>query len=213
MERLKEIIERLKVLNDSLENGEGTDETKAEILTLETEKAELEKKNEEPKGKTFTQEQLDNIIKDRLERFTKKAEEDRKQAEELAKLSEKERAKAELEIKKKEFEDERKLFYKERLELQTSKELDKLGIPISFTNYVMGDNAEETQANITDFTKLWESELEKRRIDAMKGKTPGSGENTPKNPFTAEHFNLTEQGRLFREDPERAKLLQQQAKK
>lgn len=35
---------------------------------------------------------------------------------------------------------------------------------------------------------------------------------TPKNPWSKEHFNLTEQGRILREDPERAKILMEEAK-
>lgn len=209
---LTKIVNRLKEINDLFENDKGTDELKTEKAALEKEKAELEEKNNEPKGKTFTQEELDIIIQTRLDRAMKKAEEDRKQAEELAKLSEKERAKKELEIKEKELEEEKKKFYKERLELQTTRELGKLGLPIEFTEYVLGENAEETQTRIASFHKLWEEELEKRRIGAMKGKTPGGGTSGDKNPFSKEHFNLTEQGRIFREDPEKAKLLQKQAK-
>lgn len=43
-----------------------------------------------------------------------------------------------------------------------------------------------------------------------KGGTPTPEVN--KNPFSKEHFNLTEQGRLFREDPELAKKLKELAK-
>lgn len=156
---------------------------------------------EEKQEKTFTQDQLDKIIQDRLDRAMKKADEDRKQAEELAKLSEKERAKKELEIKEKELEEERKLFYRERLELQTSKELDKLGLPIAFTEYVMGANAEETQTRITEFTKVWETELEARRIESMKGKTPeiGASKGLTKEEF--DKMNYKERTKLYSENP------------
>ena len=145
-------------------NIEGIEETQPEKI-----------EEEEKQGKTFTQEELDKIIQDRLDRAMKKAEEKRIETEQLAKLSERDRSKRELEIKEKELESERKLFYRERLELQTSKELDKLGLPISFTTYVMGDNAEETQVRLTEFAKLWETELQARRIESMKGKTPEIG--------------------------------------
>lgn len=45
----------------------------------------------------------------------------------------------------------------------------------------------------------------------LKGRKPHeSGQNPPgvKNPWSKEHFNLTEQGRLLKEDPELAKQLQ-----
>lgn len=152
--------------------------------TQPTEEKEEEKIEEEKK---FTQEELDEIIQKRLDRAMKKAEEERKQAEELAKLSEKERAEKELELKEQELERERKEFQKERLELQTTKELDKIGLPIAFTKFVIGSNAEETHENIKSFNELWEAELDKRRLDAMKGKTPTSGKSA--GATTQEEFN------------------------
>lgn len=46
--------------------------------------------------------------------------------------------------------------------------------------------------------------------EGLKGHTPPNPPGTPptKNPFSKEHWNLTEQGRLFREEPEKAKQLQ-----
>ena len=46
--------------------------------------------------------------------------------------------------------------------------------------------------------------------EGLKGQTPPSPPGTPpvKNPFSKDHWNLTEQGRLFREEPEKAKQLQ-----
>lgn len=46
--------------------------------------------------------------------------------------------------------------------------------------------------------------------DGLRGNTPPNPPGTPpvKNPFSKEYWNLTEQGRLFREEPERAKQLQ-----
>lgn len=46
--------------------------------------------------------------------------------------------------------------------------------------------------------------------EGLKGNTPPNPPGTPpvKNPFSKDHWNLTEQGRLFREEPEKAKQLQ-----
>lgn len=175
------------------------EEIKDETMQEETQpKIEEEVKKE----KTFTQEELNSIVQDRVAKLTKKSEDDKKQAEELAKLSEKERAAKEIEIKQQEFEEERKVFYRERLELQTSKELDKLGLPIAFTSYVMGENAEETQTRITEFTKVWETELEKRRLDAMKSKTPGSGTVSTVTKEQFDKMQYTEQTKLYNENIE-----------
>jgi len=53
--------------------------------------------------------------------------------------------------------------------------------------------------------------------DKLKGRDPSLGNGsldpwTKKNPFSKEHFNLTEQGKLLREDPELARKLQELAK-
>lgn len=53
--------------------------------------------------------------------------------------------------------------------------------------------------------------------DSLKGRDPHPGgdpaePSAKKNPFSKEHFNLTEQGRLYREDPELAKKLKELAK-
>ena len=48
----------------------------------------------------------------------------------------------------------------------------------------------------------------------LRGRTPHQDQTTPpstKNPWKSETFNLTEQGRLLKEDPELAKKLKQQA--
>jgi len=50
--------------------------------------------------------------------------------------------------------------------------------------------------------------------EGLKGRKPHGGGNPPptnKNPFSKEHFNLTEQGRLLRDDPELYKQLKAQA--
>lgn len=46
--------------------------------------------------------------------------------------------------------------------------------------------------------------------DGLAGRTPPNPPGTPpvKNPFNKDYWNLTEQGRLFREEPEKAKQLQ-----
>lgn len=168
-----------------------------ETDNIEVEEEKVTQPEIEVVEKTFTQEDMDRIIKDRLERATKKADADRKQAEELAKLSEKERATKELEIKEQEFEDERKQFYKERLELQTSKELDKLGLPIAFTNYVMGENAEETNEKIKLFSELWDKELSSRRIESMKSGTPRTGATSTVTKEQFEEMDYGDRNELF----------------
>lgn len=221
MDKLTEINERLKEINTLIENDEGTDELKEEKETLEAKKAELSGDDSGKGDKLFTQEELDAVVEKRIarekvkqEELKKQAEREKKQAEELAKLSAEERTKKEFEIEQENFKRQQQEFYRERLELQTTKELDERDLPVSFAKYVIGEDAETTQERINEFEGLWEKELERRRVDAMRGTTPAKGEQPGfKNPFSKEHLNLTEQGRLIREEPEKAKALQKQAKK
>lgn len=57
---------------------------------------------------------------------------------------------------------------------------------------------------------LKESDEYQFYADGLRGNTPPNPPGTPptKNPFSKDHWNLTEQGRLFREEPEKAKQLQ-----
>ncbi len=55
--------------------------------------------------KTFTQQEVDNLIQKRLDRALKKAQEEKEEAEKLAKMSEAERQKALFEKEKAEFEE------------------------------------------------------------------------------------------------------------
>ncbi|WP_431811398.1 phage scaffolding protein [Lysinibacillus sp. FW12] len=59
-------------------------------------------------------------------------------------------------------------------------------------------------------TALKESDEYQFYADGLRGNTPPNPPGTPtvKNPFSKDHWNLTEQGRLFREEPEKAKQLQ-----
>lgn len=64
--------------------------------------------------------------------------------------------------------------------------------------------------------KLQESDPYLFGEDTVSGKNPGEGkkrstDDFKKNPWSEEHFNLTEQGRILREDPEQAKRLKAQA--
>lgn len=206
-------------LNEINEMNE--DDLTDEIIEERDGLIEQQSKAGEQGGKTFTQEELDAIVEKRLARekskrdeLKKTAEREKKQAEELAKLSAEERAKKEFEIQQEDFKRQQNEFYRERLELQTTKELDERNLPVSFAQYVLGEDAESTQQRMNEFEAVWEKELEKRRVDAMRGTSPATGKKVvANNPFSKEHLNLTEQGRIIREDPERAKALKAQANK
>lgn len=63
----------------------------------------------------------------------------------------------------------------------------------------------------------WEASLEKavneRLVSSVDNPLGGTSKPSGSNPFAKESFNLTEQGRLLRTDPEKAKVLKAQANK
>lgn len=144
-----------------------------------------DKKYEDTKDedKTFTQEELNQKIKDRLAREKAKFEEEyknklaleKKEAERLAKLGEDEREKEILRIAKEEFETERLTFLREKLELQVTKELAEKGLPITFASLLVTDDADTSLENIKAFEKKWQEALEKAVVEKLKGTSPKVG--------------------------------------
>lgn len=165
----------------------------------------------EPKpGKTYTQEELEEIIKQRLVREKKAAEKAIKEAEKLAKMNEDQKKQYELEKLQKELEEYKKKDAYYALSKEASKMLSEKGITADdeLLSFVVKDDAEGTQSSVNAFVALINTKVEEGVKKALAGKPPKVNPNPGlKNPFSKEHFNLTEQGRLKREDPERYKTL------
>ncbi len=103
----------------------------------------------------------------------------RSEGEKLAKMNADERAKAKFETDKKKFESERAKYEAERLEFEAVKQLSENKLPVSFAKMCVGENAEETKANIEGFKTAWNDALQNAVNDRMRGTTPkaGNGEN------------------------------------
>lgn len=91
------------------------------------------------------------------------------------------------------------------------------GLPVELVSYFVGQDEDSTVNNLTALENIWQQALEKAVADKFKdnGRTPNSGSsNAPGqiNPWKNETFNLTEQGRLLRENAELAKQMMAQAK-
>ena len=96
--------------------------------------------------------------------------------------------------------------------LATQKEL-----PVELVSYFVGQDEDTTVSNLTAVENIWQQHLQKAVEEKFKENgrilpnTGGEG-NGQINPWKRETFNLTEQGRLLRDNPELAKQLQAQAK-
>lgn len=154
---------------------------------------------------------VDSIVKSKRSRWQKELEEEKNEAARLAKLSEEERQQALIQKEKDDFEKEKTVFRQEQLLVEKGKQLQEIGIPSTFAARIQGDTAEEAIKDVKSFKAEWDKALEAAVNEKLKSSvdTPlGAGaENVANNPFAKDTFNLTEQGRLLREDPEKAKTL------
>lgn len=183
---------------------------------------EITQQQENP---TYTQEELDAKLQSETDKrvsqalktaqdkwmkeYEAKLEAEKTEAEKLAKMSESERQQAELNKMKQDFDNERKLFMREKLELQTVKELSAMSLPTDFSTYVMADTAEQIKENIGKFKTQWETALEKAVNEKLQGTTPKTATQQG-TVVTKEQFkkmSIQEKTALFNEDPELYKQL------
>lgn len=137
------------------------------------------KQSEEPIEKTFTQEQVNQIIKKRLEKekekFREELEAEKNEAERLAKMSASER---EIELLKKDrekFELEKQQFARERMLMETNKQMIQRNLPTDFAEYLLSDSAEKTLDNINQFQKTWDMAIN----NAVNAKLAGTSPTLP----------------------------------
>lgn len=160
---------------------------------------------------------VDSIIKSKRSRWQKELEEEKNEAARLAKLSEEERQQALIQKEKDDFEKEKIAFRREQLLVEKGKQLQEVGIPSNFASRIQGDTAEEAMKDVKAFKFEWDKAVEaavNKKLEAsIDSPLGGASKNVSSNPFAKETFNLTEQGRLFKTNPEKAKTLQALAKK
>jgi len=189
---------------DSPENPNNPDNGESETpKKIELTEEELQKRIESEADKKL--EKALKTARAKWEKeFQEKLEQEKKEAERLAKLSEKERK--EEELKKREEELERRLKELERKELKADAVgvLNEKGLPVEFADFLIAENAEKTLENINLFKEKFDAAVAQKVKEALAGTPPKKNptDNNFKNPFSKEYWNLTEQGRLKRENPE-----------
>ena len=177
--------------------------------------------------KTYTEEEVQAMLQKETDRKTTKAletakskweaeyqaklETEKSEAEKLAKMSEAERFNAELLKQKDAFESERAQFNREKLELQTVKELAAEGLPTEFSSYVLADSAETIKENIKTFKTKWQAEIEKAVDERLQGRTPKTANKPNGEVITKEQFSkmgYAERLALYNSNPDLYEQLQ-----
>lgn len=157
----------------------------------------------------FTQEEVNNIVEKRLNKEKNKWKNEVDQAKRLAEMSAEERAREEFRIKQQQFEEEKAAFEKEKLLVQTQKELSAKNVPVEFADMLVKEDAEATKAAIDAFAQLYNQSVEKGVSNKMKGRPPKT-KQTPSDGLDRAAFmklSLAEQQKMAKENPERYKEL------
>lgn len=186
--------------------------------------------DDDPKPIVFnTQEELDKLIEGRVaktRKSLKKEFDDSLSAEvkkalseekDLSKLSKEDREKVELAKREQKIADQEKQFALREQKYQAIDELQERNLPKDFADVFVVEDAEKTLENIKSFESAFnaavDARVEEAVADALKGKGPKRKGNAGNmvNPFAKDTFNLTDQGKLLKENPELYKTLKAQA--
>lgn len=193
---------------DDAEDIDNQDNTKDDAQDIQA-----EDKNNQTDTNTFTQEQVDKMIKDRISRAEKDKEKAIKEAEKLAKMSADQKKEYEFEKLQKENEELKKAQNRYELGKEATRILSESNIVATdeVLDFVVREDAETTNASVKAFSELVDKVVEEKVKEKLKGTSPKrqQGNNSGfKNPWSKEHFNLTEQGKIIKDDPALAKQLQ-----
>ncbi|MGH0775285.1 DUF4355 domain-containing protein [Bacillus mobilis] len=136
--------------------------------------------------------------------YKTKLEVEKTEAEKLAKMSEAEKLQVQFNKEKEEFENERKQFLREKLELETVKQLSALDLPVGFSRFILGADAETTKSNIDSFSSLWQQAIEVTVDKKLQGHTPKAASGSVMT-MTREDFaklSYSDRRELYSKNPE-----------
>lgn len=176
------------------------------------------------KGKLFTQEELDAIIAKRLARERRQWEQQLEEERKKAAMTEAERLRAEKEEAERRAQAAIEAANQRAIRAEARVQAAALGVRPERLDYVLRllDLSEiEVGEDGTPDAGAIKQAVEQllRDLPELKGSTgsvgtgtnPGGQDHDIKNPWSKEHFNLTEQGRIMRENPALAARLKAEA--
>ena len=145
--------------------------------------------------KTFTQSEVDELIKKRLAKqeksFDKRMQEKLDEAEKLRAMNETQKAEYEQEKQRAYIAELEAKINRSGLEREASKMLSEGGIVADekILGLIVKDTAERTQEAVESFVALVNDLADKKVGDKLKGKTPKKMEDTSAGEITKEQFN------------------------
>ena len=170
------------------------EEVKEDVLEIEKETVDNSETVEDA-PKTFTQSEVDELIKKRLAKqeksFDKRMQEKLDEAEKLRAMNESQKAEYEQEKQRAYIADLEAKINRSGLEREASKMLSGGGIVVDdkILGLVVKDTAEKTQEAVESFVALVNDLADKKVGEKLKGKTPKKMEDTSAGEITKEQFN------------------------
>ena len=170
------------------------EDIKEPVVDPELEQASTQEEVESTK-KTFTQSEVDDLIKKRLAKqeksFDKRMQEKLDEAEKLRQMNEAQKAEYEQEKQRAYIAELEAKINRSGLEREASKMLSEGGIAVDdkILGLVVKDTAESTQEAVESFVALVNELADKKVSEKLKGKTPKKMEDTSAGEITKEQFN------------------------
>ena len=170
------------------------EEIKEDVLEIEKETVDNSETVEDA-PKTFTQSEVDELIKKRLAKqeksFDKRMQEKLDEAEKLRAMNESQKAEYEQEKQRAYIAELEAKINRSGLEREASKMLSEGGVVADdkILGLVVKDTAEATQEAVESFVALVNDLADKKVGEKLKGKTPKKMEDTSAGEITKEQFN------------------------
>ena len=166
---------------------------------------------QEPKEKTFTKDEVEQMISDRIKREREKAEADKAEAKRLAKMNADQKKDYEIDKQTKRAEEAEKKLARYEMQGQARKMFEESGVNVNNDDLslVVTSEAETTQDNVNKLIAFAKRIREDVKNEMLTGKTPKTNGNVAKN-ITQSQFDLMsskQKAELYQENPDLFKKL------
>lgn len=166
---------------------------------------------QEPKEKTFTKDEVEQMISDRIKREREKAEADKAEAKRLAKMNADQKKDYEIDKQTKRAEEAEQKLARYEMQGQARKMFEESGVSVNDDDLslVVTSEAETTQDNVNKLIAFAKRIREDVKNEMLTGKTPKTNGNIAKN-ITQAQFDLMsskQKAELYQENPDLFKKL------
>ena len=166
---------------------------------------------QEPKEKTFTKDEVEQMISDRIKREREKAEADKAEAKRLAKMNADQKKDYEIDKQTKRAEEAEQKLARYEMQGQARKMFEESGVNVNDDDLslVVTSEDETTQDNVNKLIAFAKRIREDVKNEMLTGKTPKTNGNVAKN-ITQSQFDLMsskQKAELYQENPDLFKKL------